>query len=123
METAWAIKNGSLLDLSEQNLVSCVASNSGCQGGYPPYAFAYERSTGIASESAYPYTATTGTCKSVAPKTFTTDWWYVGTDETQLTTQLYNRGALVYSKLLLTYFTALPKRIFQPCGFQIRCFI
>ena len=111
METAWAIKNGSLLDLSEQNLVSCVASNSGCQGGYPPYAFAYERSTGIASESAYPYSATTGTCKSVAPKTFTTDWWYVGTDESQLTTQLYNRGALVYSKLLLTYFTALPKRI------------
>ena len=95
METAWAIKNGSLLDLSEQNLVSCVAS---CQGGYPPSALIYGRSTGIASESAYPYTATTGTCKSVAPKTFTTDWWYVGTDEAQLTTQLYNRGALVYSK-------------------------
>uniref|UniRef100_A0A914DIA8 ShKT domain-containing protein n=1 Tax=Acrobeloides nanus TaxID=290746 RepID=A0A914DIA8_9BILA len=97
METAWAIKNGSLLDLSEQNLVSCVTSNSGCQGGYPPYALIYERSTGIASESAYPYTATNGTCKSVAPKTVTTDWWYVGTDESQLTTQLYSLGALVYT--------------------------
>ena len=101
METAWAIKNGSLLDLSEQNLVSCVTGSRGCQGGYPPYALAFERSTGIASEFAYPYTATNGTCKSVAPKTFTTDWWYVGTDESQLTTQLYTRGALIYSRLFL----------------------
>uniref|UniRef100_A0A914ED60 Peptidase C1A papain C-terminal domain-containing protein n=1 Tax=Acrobeloides nanus TaxID=290746 RepID=A0A914ED60_9BILA len=74
METAWAIKNGSLLDLSEQNLISCVTKNYGCQGGYPSYALAYERSTGISSEAAYPYTATNGTCRSVNPITITTDW-------------------------------------------------
>uniref|UniRef100_A0A914CY14 ShKT domain-containing protein n=1 Tax=Acrobeloides nanus TaxID=290746 RepID=A0A914CY14_9BILA len=97
METAWAIKNGSFLDLSEQNLIGCVTESNGCQGGYPQYALAYERANGIASEAAYPYTGSNSNCNHVTSKTHTTDWWYVGTDETQLTTQLYTRGALVYT--------------------------
>uniref|UniRef100_A0A914CG44 ShKT domain-containing protein n=1 Tax=Acrobeloides nanus TaxID=290746 RepID=A0A914CG44_9BILA len=96
VESAWAIKNGSLLNLSEQNLVSCISQNSGCQGGYPPYALVYTRTQGITSEAAYPYTASNGTCTTVAGKTVTTDWWYVGTNESELTNQVVTQGPLVY---------------------------
>lgn len=86
------------MNLSEQNLVSCVSQNSGCQGGYPPYALVYTRTQGIASEAAYPYTASNGTCTTVAGKTAITDWWYAGTNESELTNQVVTQGPLVYSK-------------------------
>merc|ERR1712039_988434 len=38
--------------------------NSGCNGGLMDYAFSFYRTTSIASESSYPYTARDGSCKS-----------------------------------------------------------
>ncbi|XP_050147553.1 senescence-specific cysteine protease SAG39-like [Malus sylvestris] len=48
------IKTGQLISLSEQQLVDCDTSNSGCQGGDMAKAFAYiQRNGGIASEENY----------------------------------------------------------------------
>merc|ERR1712224_251031 len=64
-ESAWKIGTGSLVSLSEQQLVDCAtATSSGCQGGSMAGAIQYESGTALASEDSYPYTATDGTCKS-----------------------------------------------------------
>merc|ERR1711998_404695 len=64
VEGRWEVATGSLVSLSEQQLVDCSKQNSGCNGGLMDYAFSFYESTSIASESSYPYTARDGTCKS-----------------------------------------------------------
>jgi len=68
VEGAWKIAKGSLISLSEQELVDCSRSygNLGCNGGLMDDAFEYIMAKGLATEAAYPYTAKDGTCKSVA---------------------------------------------------------
>jgi len=58
VESANAIATGTLVSLSEQQLVDCAGSfnNFGCNGGLPSQAFQYIISNrGIALESKYPY--------------------------------------------------------------------
>jgi len=64
VEGRWEVATGSLLSLSEQQLVDCSKQNSGCNGGLMDYAFSFYESTNIAAESSYPYTARDGTCKT-----------------------------------------------------------
>ena len=70
MEGAWFLKNGSLVSLSEQQLVDCSVpqGNQGCDGGLMDSAFQYVVSNhGITTEAAYPYTATgPNTCQAAA---------------------------------------------------------
>ncbi|KAJ6730993.1 CYSTEINE PROTEASE FAMILY C1-RELATED [Salix viminalis] len=59
------IATGSLVSLSEQELVECDRSfNSGCEGGLMDYAFKFViNNNGIDTEEDYPYRAQDGTCK------------------------------------------------------------
>jgi C1A family cysteine protease len=63
-EGAWQIGSGSLLSLSEQQLVDCSTQNSGCNGGSMALAITFESGTNMASEASYPYKAADGSCKS-----------------------------------------------------------
>jgi C1A family cysteine protease len=66
-ECDYAIKNGVLNSLSEQQLVDCsfAEGNLGCDGGSMDAAFKYIiKDSGLCSETEYPYTGTDGTCKS-----------------------------------------------------------
>jgi len=71
-ESAWAIKTGQLLDLSEEYLVDCASGigyfNAGCNGGQPDSAFKYMINNGQCYESSYPYeagkTKTAGKCNA-----------------------------------------------------------
>ena len=50
------LKNGKTSDLSEQNLVDCVYSSDGCEGGWMEDAYNYIiKNNGINTEAAYPY--------------------------------------------------------------------
>jgi len=64
MEGGWQIASGSLLSLSEQQLVDCSTQNNGCNGGSMALAFNFESGQNVCSESSYPYTARDGSCKS-----------------------------------------------------------
>ena len=63
MESSHKIASGTLLSLSEQQLVDCSTVNYGCNGGWPEEGFDYFMTSKSMSEASYPYTAMDGTCK------------------------------------------------------------
>ena len=67
-EGAYKIATGELVSLSEQQLVSCDATDDGCSGGLMDRAFDWiDRSGGLCAEAAYKYTSgggDSGTCET-----------------------------------------------------------
>ena len=71
IESAWAIKHGELISLSEQQLVSCTLDYEcfGCNGGWPSEAILYTiKNGGLNNESNYEYTASDSACNETLQK-------------------------------------------------------
>jgi cathepsin F len=84
IESVCAIAGYNLNTLSEQQILDCDTTDSGCDGGWPYNAFQYVISAGgMDSESSYPYTGQDGTCQfnpaNVECKV--TSWQYVTQDK------------------------------------------
>ncbi|KAJ8921571.1 hypothetical protein NQ315_010476 [Exocentrus adspersus] len=64
LESAYAIKTGKLVSLSEQNILDCSGTygNGGCNGGTVHNSFKYVVENGIEPEEDYTYKAANGTC-------------------------------------------------------------
>jgi C1A family cysteine protease len=62
VESAWAIKNNVLYNLSEQELVDCSSQDRGCEGGEMSLAFKFIMNNSLCSNLSYPYVATDSTC-------------------------------------------------------------
>tara|TARA_A100001015_G_scaffold315298_1_gene426804 strand:+ start:6586 stop:7455 length:870 start_codon:yes stop_codon:yes gene_type:complete len=62
VESAWAIENNQLYNLSEQQLIDCSTQNNGCQGGSMDLAFNYIKNNGLCSNISYPYVAEDNKC-------------------------------------------------------------
>jgi len=64
VEGAWEIAGNKLVSLSEQQLVNCDTTDSGCDGGLMDNAFEWIITNGgETSEADYPYTGNQGSCK------------------------------------------------------------
>jgi len=61
IEGAYYLSTGQLLTLSQEDLVQCDTTDSGCNGGLMDNAFSWVETHGIASLAIYPYTSTAGT--------------------------------------------------------------
>ena len=60
IESAWALQGHALLNVSEQQLVSCERNCDGCNGGWPYAALEWVAKNGIDSSSSYPYVSGKG---------------------------------------------------------------
>jgi len=97
MEINYAKKHGgSPLVLSEQQIVDCDTSNSGCGGGWPIQAATYAK-RGLMLDADYPYTARAGTCRYVASKTkvSTSTTGEISGNVNSMKDAVYNNGAIV----------------------------
>lgn len=64
LESHWALKTGSLLQMSEQQLVDCDTSDLGCGGGSLNNGYTWAVDQDMCKSSGYPYEAKHGECRA-----------------------------------------------------------
>jgi C1A family cysteine protease len=98
VESAVAIATGKMLDLSEQQLVSCQPSYGTCSGGY--FAMGFYKNKGAAYETDFPYLAKNASCKSGLPQNEKVQNWayvgnaYYGSTVEQMKAAIYKYGPI-----------------------------
>lgn len=101
LEAVIAIKTGRLLDLSEQQLVSCQPSYGSCSGGY--FAFGFYKQKGANYEADFPYTARDVACRSNAPQhEKVTRWAYIGQQNREPTIDEIKRAIYTFGPVAVT---------------------
>lgn len=76
-EGSYAIRNNSLVDASEQDMLNCSGVGT-CSGGVAPHVYNRIVSSGIATEAGYPYTATDASCSLGPSRPYrAVTWGYV----------------------------------------------
>jgi len=104
IESYFFLKQGSLIELSPQQITSCDKVDGGCNGGWPYRAYQYVKSAGgLERASDYPYTSggsgQTGACKFVSSKVVSgsapTGYTSIQQSESQLQAALNNGPASV----------------------------
>ncbi len=73
-EGNYAIRNTSLINASEQDLLSCSGAGS-CKGGWWGPSFDYLIATGVAREADYPYTASDSPCQNPTSRPYRAVAW------------------------------------------------
>ena len=63
VESAWAIKNNILYNLSQQELIDCSILDHGCHGGSMDLAFLFIKNHGLCTNLSYPYQAKKEKCQ------------------------------------------------------------
>jgi len=103
-----------LVELSEMDLVTCDSEQGGCEGGDPLSAWGWIQRNGIVTNACSPYTIPTcppaqQPCLNFVPtpscvkqcnnsqnwdsnKKYISDHYYVGTDQSQICTEIYQHG-------------------------------
>jgi len=94
MESVYAIKHNTLYKLSEQQLVDCDSTNSGCNGGNLSLAAIYLKKNGQTSEDSYPYAGVDQTCKKFTPIVKLNSYKIVAKDEDEMRKALVQNGPL-----------------------------
>jgi len=99
IESVCALAGYPLTTLSEQQVLDCDKADYGCNGGWPYNAYQYVvNAGGIETESAYPYSASDGTCKFNAKfiECKVSKWQYAisNKDETAMQNFLYTNSPL-----------------------------
>jgi len=79
MEGTIKLKTGTLVSLSEQELISCDTAAAGCDGGMMNEAYQFVVNNGITTETQYPYTSglteSDGVCQMPASSPYAISGW------------------------------------------------
>lgn len=121
------IKDGLVVNLSEQYLVSCNLSGYGCAGGWWEHRMHYNRTdacngVGAVLEADFPYQARDAACSCPYPHTYTIDGWgYIGTPYTMPTVNQLKQALMQYGPVSVAVsvndaFQAYGGGIFNGCA-------
>lgn len=96
LEGAGFVTTGTLVSVSEQEIVDCDNNDNGCDGGLPSSALQWSsQHGGVASEQNYPYTARDGSCRrSIGAVIHNTGYQRISQDEGQIAQALATYGPL-----------------------------
>lgn len=121
------IKDGLVVNLSEQYLVSCNSNGYGCAGGWWEHRMHYNapdhcNGTGAVLEADFPYQARDAACSCPYPHAYTIDGWgYIGTQFTMPTVNQLKQALMQYGPVSVAIsvnnaFQAYSGGVFNGCA-------
>jgi M6 family metalloprotease-like protein len=118
-EAAYAIRNGFLIDASEQHLINCSGAGS-CEGG--SWAFSFLIRCGVASESVIPYRGEKAPCiEGIDSPYRAVAWGYVSADSADTPTVKQIKDSLcVYGPLAVRIFASEKFSAYSPANRAFR---